>query len=465
MRGVQGRSMIRDEAGAMTFWLLVWTIGFLAFAGLAIDLTNAYRTRALLQSTADAAAHAGAMELLKSNSAANVPSRARQIALMNLDTSVYGDTVKLGDVEVGVWDGASFTPGGAPANAVRATARRAEANGNALPTSLLRIIAIADLDVAADAVAVLSYPDCPDDGIIARGQAKFTAQNAFSGDVCIHSQTELQISGVDAVSSGTVFSAPDIRQHNQGGDVNASTGAYAAIRNNLEEGWLVPYAAREDNVRNERINPLRTMIRGYGVPEWSDETTETSTGGTSTGGTLLVTPGYKSVNNMKNFDIQADIVAGYRYFELTCNKGNNRFDLPDGVDLSDVIIVSTCAIKANKAVTAYNTILAVDVPGDANALQFHGKSLNAETGTSCEDFGSLTLLSTGGVHLTADTNFTGVEIVATGQVKFTSGADLTLGLSIQSWDDVEFSAKATIDGCGSVPNDQTEFARFIRMAS
>ena len=112
-----------------------------------------------------------------------------------------------------------------------------------------------------------------------------------------------------------------------------------------------------------------------------------------------------------------------------------------------------------------DTVIGVDHEGNDKAIQAAGKSIEAQNGVSCPFQGDVTLLSTGGVHCTADTDFTAVQIIATGPIKSASDADVTMGLSLQSWDDIEFSAKAGIHGCPGVPNDNGEFARFVKLAA
>jgi len=121
-----------------------------AMVSLSVDLGRARLVKTELQRVADAAARAGAAGL--STSAAQARSSAISIAGEN---SVDGTSFTLtnSDVEVGNWTGSSFTVNGSPSNAVRVTARRTAATGNAVPTLFARVIGRTSVDVTATSVA------------------------------------------------------------------------------------------------------------------------------------------------------------------------------------------------------------------------------------------------------------------------------------------------------------------------
>lgn len=60
-----------EEDGSATIWCLLWLLLFVGMAGLAIDSTNGFRNKTMLQSTADVAALAGVMD---------VPNPQRKVA-------------------------------------------------------------------------------------------------------------------------------------------------------------------------------------------------------------------------------------------------------------------------------------------------------------------------------------------------------------------------------------------------
>ena len=95
----------------------------LGMAVLTIDVGYMYNVRAALQHTADAAAHAGAMQLPNKGTARAI---ARQIARTNYPN--HGNILATSDIALGNWDPdvGVFTAGLEPTNAVKVLTRRSE---------------------------------------------------------------------------------------------------------------------------------------------------------------------------------------------------------------------------------------------------------------------------------------------------------------------------------------------------
>lgn len=154
---------------------------FLGFAGLAIDTGWAYGARTHLQDVADVAALAGVPE---TGNVQNVRAAVRSIAAAN---AVAGSSVTIADadIEVGSWDGSTFTPNNA-GTYIRVTARRP---GHALflagmfgmPTVDLTAVAIAGRDMRV----VSSWPCImfADASIEFNGSAIVTGYDSTTGAV------------------------------------------------------------------------------------------------------------------------------------------------------------------------------------------------------------------------------------------------------------------------------------------
>ena len=57
------RKFLSDEHGAGTIMGLLWFMLLVGITGMAVDVTNGFRNRTMLQATADAAVLAGAIDL------------------------------------------------------------------------------------------------------------------------------------------------------------------------------------------------------------------------------------------------------------------------------------------------------------------------------------------------------------------------------------------------------------------
>jgi hypothetical protein len=82
--------------------------------------------------------------------------------------------VRAADVQFGTWDAASKTFGATNVNptALRVSARRSEANGNALPLLLGGILGVPTADLSASATAILDSTCTPEEGFTYVSEAK-----------------------------------------------------------------------------------------------------------------------------------------------------------------------------------------------------------------------------------------------------------------------------------------------------
>ncbi|MEM7497371.1 MAG: pilus assembly protein TadG-related protein [Pseudomonadota bacterium] len=471
----------REEAGAMTLWLLVWSFAFLGMAGLAVDVSNAYRHQSMLQATADAAAHAALVVLRDGGTEAEARAMAQRVARLNMDTTQHAEVVEVADITIGAWDGTHVIDS-TDDNAVHVVARRDDTSQFPVGTLFLHFVGVRDIEVNADALMVMDYPNCPQDGVFARGTLSFTSQNRFGAGLCLHSQSEISVSGFEAdpenplmpdIGDGTAFSAPDTDEK-PNGDFKSSNNARAEMEaaDAIRRRNYDPAAASEENVR-ARINATRTEVEGI-VEVVSVSTSLTNSNNSRASrddegddtSAVCVNFGFLRVSNPPNkFDLQAKIDDCYRYFYLVCSR-DDTITLDGDTDLTDVVLISDgCALKTtgSDSLFLFNTFIGVDKPGDASAISFKGKSINPGA-VDCNGLGSITILTTGGMHFTAGTNFTKIELISTGDMKLTADAELTAGISMQSYGDIDFSAKANIQGCATAgPEDQTEFVRVLRL--
>jgi len=168
------RSLLRfgsDDQGVGSIWMLCLLPLFLVLAGLGMDGTAAFRTRDMLQSTADASALAGALQLPTSGAATatqetNAAGSARTYSQANMSVAGFGNVLNTnattnGDIQFGNWNGTTFTsPAGTgqSENAIEVTVKTAAANSNAYPTSFLALIGKSSWDIAATAIAINGVP-------------------------------------------------------------------------------------------------------------------------------------------------------------------------------------------------------------------------------------------------------------------------------------------------------------------
>jgi Flp pilus assembly protein TadG len=142
---------IPDRRGVALIYATALIVVLLGFVGLAVDVGRAQYLKAQLQVLADVAARSAAKGIVDSTTL----SKANAVAPYNAPSG-GPSSFSAADVELGTWDAATktFVVGATPSNAVRVTAARTSAGGNALPMLFLQLLGSSSADISAAAVAV-----------------------------------------------------------------------------------------------------------------------------------------------------------------------------------------------------------------------------------------------------------------------------------------------------------------------
>jgi hypothetical protein len=157
------RHGLGDERGSVMALAAVGIAVLVAVAAFAVDLSNAYAVKGRLQNAADAAALAAAASLGLPEREAEERGRALALELAGLNvTAADGAVSDAADVQFGRWHSGTkrFQAGSRPYNAVKVTARRAAAAGNPVRTYFGGFFSVDEIDVEAEAIAVLRRSPC-----------------------------------------------------------------------------------------------------------------------------------------------------------------------------------------------------------------------------------------------------------------------------------------------------------------
>ncbi len=197
----EGQSLLHgNERGTVLLFMLGSLLFLLVFGGFAIDLTFFSTAKGELQRSMDAASLAGAGQLSFGDSVfptvrqeaqnfANLnPTRANLSDLnptgaISLDLNT-GNADPDGDITLGVWDGATFTPStdGTQVNAVQCQ------YATDVPTSFLGILGFNTLPVSARAIATANPAGSPGPGCvfpIGLSSCPFESGGAFTSEGCV----------------------------------------------------------------------------------------------------------------------------------------------------------------------------------------------------------------------------------------------------------------------------------------
>jgi hypothetical protein len=207
--------------GSALIYLTVTMVALVAFVSLAVDLGRVQLVRAELQLAADAAARHGAVGL-----GAGVPAAQANAVSAAGDNTADGTPVVLDtttDIEFGTFNDSTKTfiayPVGSQsgADAVRVTARRTAASGNAVPLFFARVVGRTNCDVKAQSVA--RYTPAVAINGIAGMNGIATKNNAFIG--AYNSATTTAPTEAGAISGGSLYSNGSISAGN-GSDLKGS---------------------------------------------------------------------------------------------------------------------------------------------------------------------------------------------------------------------------------------------------
>jgi Flp pilus assembly protein TadG len=157
-----GRAFKKNENGSAALIVGPAMIGLLGLTAVSVDTMNAFTAKEQLLTTAQAAASA-AVSVMPDRSKA--VEAALTYAEANIKGAPPGTVVTPGDIQFGHWDknAQTFTPvgEGGMANAIRVTASRTAAKGNALPTIFGRVLGVdsfGDLSMNATATRFDGLP-------------------------------------------------------------------------------------------------------------------------------------------------------------------------------------------------------------------------------------------------------------------------------------------------------------------
>lgn len=190
-----------DVGGSLTIWNTTALIGLLSIGGLAVDTSNAWRVKTLLQNTAEASALAAALYI---DDPVKAKSVAVEFARRNMPQTVHGDVVRAQDIEFGVYDDATgqFTPTNIEPDSVRVIAGRTQDRANVLSTYLLRLAGVGDFEVGRAAIAFPRWggggeETCTGAKIVASGLLDAGGNNTLVDGACVHGELGITTGGGD----------------------------------------------------------------------------------------------------------------------------------------------------------------------------------------------------------------------------------------------------------------------------
>ncbi|WP_172299388.1 pilus assembly protein TadG-related protein [Pseudoruegeria sp. HB172150] len=183
------RTFRQDDSGAGTITALFGFVLVLVLGGLALDVSNAWRVREILQSTAEAAAISAAIEATEPREGHSPAAIARQVAHKGLAAANLLDAWQTDSFQLGRHNETTgvFVAGAADPNAVEVRLRKTSARNSELPTFLLMLVGHRFWNVQGSAIAKFATTPklgCDDPLLSVQARADAGATDAYLG-VCV----------------------------------------------------------------------------------------------------------------------------------------------------------------------------------------------------------------------------------------------------------------------------------------
>ncbi len=433
------RSFARDADGAVTIWATSWTIVFLLIGGIAIDSGNAFKERAMLQATADAAALAGAIDMYDLSESA-MQAEAIRVADMNMSN----DVLVAAAVVTGGWDMTTrtFDPAALVHDAVQVVTERSNANGNQLPTFLLKLIGFNSWDVSTMATAQRFLPGCIMDGMVAADTVQISSNNAFVKGFCIHGQNGVQVSsnnsfeGPNAGIPGVKVTMNDLADFEMPSSAfDSSPGLEAALAENWMEPKLVNHV--------DEIIAAMTDLTSDRLPSYIDRS--------------------RPVLNMTKaaFAGVARTTEPGRVYKVTCTPHQSIIFTANSV-LRNIVLVTNCKITNTAHVSLFNSVM-VTSNTSTEAIKA-GADMTIGEDDNCAAGGGSLMMTAGGINIAALSDIYGSQIVAVGDIHIAAQAQGIEGASFQSGGQIQMTSNGAMGNCvGNV--DQIVSEDYFRLVN
>ena len=327
------RAFLHDTTGSASIWNLFWVVGFLMITGIAVDSANAWRMRVMLQASADAAAHAGAAALLDAGPVGAIMDShpdtagldgedprevAQAFARLNMPRDRHGEVLYKSNVYVGNWDSEDrrLYTGAVTPDAVGVRLFRAEQNENSLPTHLLRLAGFTDWDIQVVSVARIyrqRRAECVEPVLAAQALVEVQSNDVYVG-ICVYADADVSVETQEPWLSDEVVGLVD--RLILSGATDVSLASLGSLAGDLLSG---PMSSAEFSGLIEELRASADVV--------------------------LTADLFK----------KAELVAGSTYY-VEC-ADNQTLYLPGDMNLSQIVLLSECPVKAAQDLSLYSTVV------------------------------------------------------------------------------------------------------------
>ena len=428
-----GRQFRKSEVGAMTAFGLFITVTVFVVGGFAADYANAVRHQTYLQASADSAGHS-ALITREYGTVEEARTAGVEMARGTLPVSLHGNAIQASDIQFGYWDDTTdiFTIDDTSRDAVLVNTSRASDRNNSVSTFFLSIIGFNKWDVREQSVYETYIPTCYLEGFVAEVGIEIQSSNMFMAPFCLHSNGWMNFSNGNTFYDGTYVSIPNVA------DLNADYASNTGLLDATQKG--------DDRVLRivQRIQGIYDGIQDPNSRYYRDYITDSNP--------IVLDP---------KDGMNVSLWQEGRIHEYTCTKKNESITFDSSITLKNGVLITNCILKLSGLTLENGTLITLNTEAD---------SVNSPSGLTlgkkdnCSPGGGAQILTMGGVSVSSKMSLHGGQIIAAGDVAFTSHADGSWGGSIVSGGQIDASSHNIMRGCDGIGMEASFQAAYFRLA-
>ncbi len=422
---------LRDEQGMVTHLALVLMVLIMLFSGLSLDTSNAWRTRLMLQTAADAAAHAGAMELPDETAALE---SALELAVDNLSASGNSTAISSGDVEFGKWDTQTrtFTAAGAPANAVRVTATRSSENSNAVPTFFLRLAGFESWNIQVHSIAYRASETCAIVDISTNGTVEFDDESDYYNGYCVEGNAGADLGEDMEFDDDVTLYVADTNDISFSGSEGMSTLVGRGTGSSSATLTYSDIIEEKSDISPTYTTDVETLADNYLDPLYANQPNYINTAA--------------AVIAVDASDVKYTSFIPGRIYEIQCGgSAGSKAQFYKETSISEVVIVSECQVQLGKNDVLSDVILISRDSGDKSV--YAAKEVELGDDDDCADGGGVQIYTAGDFSSKKKLEIYGLTISAVGKVTIKNKSNKIEGLRVAANGDITISDEADFGVC------------------
>ena len=461
---------LRDSHGGGTVMSIFLMIGMAIVLGITLDSTNGWKNRTYLSSTADIAAHAGAVAIARGETEAEIVESVRASVEANLPRTVWGNVfdadydVVLAEYDIDTTD---FTFGGTgEKNAVLVKVGRTAARGNAIQTYLMKFAGVTELETGAISAGVYdeSALCAATDGLFAREQVRVSSQGTFGAGICLHSEARVWLPQNNTFENGSFVSMPDLALCEDKCQESANPGIVANETHMIFPDFGDYIADAYDDFAG--VMPASGTKREFF---------------SNSAGTLLTLGDVSTlVNEGVMNQVQADALTIGDVVPLTLTEINSIEDLPPGLvytvdcpnngngpntritlsatagKMEDAVLLTDCNIEFDDGATAIGSVIITERVSSNPAIQAGQNTIISDPSMACNADDRTVIMTVAPISVPSEFVLSNVTLIVDNNVNIASATSSNLtshGLAIYATGSIDIASQHTLRACG----DETDF--------